>query len=75
MRGRGKLAPATRSEKSIVSILPIDVADRSAFPSERQACPQPIALRAPRRRAHAGLDMVTVRTDRNAWEAGFPPPP
>ena len=31
MRGVGKLAPATQSEKSIVSILSIDVANRSAF--------------------------------------------
>ena len=31
MRGVGKLAPATQSEKSIVSIVSIDVANRSAF--------------------------------------------
>jgi hypothetical protein len=30
MRGGGKLAPGTRSEKSIVSILPIGVGDRPA---------------------------------------------
>jgi hypothetical protein len=30
MRGIGKLAPARRSEKSIVSILTIDVGDRPA---------------------------------------------
>jgi len=56
MREVDKLASATRSEKSIVSILPIGVGDRSAFPSDRRLCRVPIATPAPQRRANPSFD-------------------
>jgi hypothetical protein len=66
LRGVGKLAPATQSEKPIVSILAIDIVNRSAFLRIARLALSRSRCALCKGRANAGFDMVAARTDRNA---------